>query len=264
MALSLSGCRSSKQVAGGLDKEQLSAAKERYAAVIGQNFDYQYLQAKVKYSLGGGKALSGKLNIEHGQRICMTVTVLGIEVARVEANAERVIIVDKVNKAYVRTTVADAAARLGLADEAQIEAVEALLLGRMFVPGRGLAAKDDFSRLTWYPMENNELQADFLAEKYQLSYVIGAENNLVATQVKVLANGSNAVWEYAEPTAVENGSMPTEESLTVTGAGQNLSAQLTLSNPSVSKKSWSSFEPSANYREVTFAEFVENLKKLKN
>ena len=264
MTFSLVGCRSSKQAAGGLNREELKAAQERYETVIGQGFDYQFLQAKVKYSVDGSKALSGKLNIEHGQRICMTVTVLGIEVARIEANGERVLLVDKVNKVYVRTTVADVAARLGLADEAQIEAVEALLLGRMFVPGRGLATREDFSRLTWYPMENNELQADFVADKYQLSYVIGAENRLVATQVNVLANGANAVWEYAAPTEVAGGSMPTEESLSLTGQSRNISAQLSLSNVQLAKKGWTSFEPSANYREVTFAELIEQLKKMKN
>ncbi|MBE6332912.1 MAG: DUF4292 domain-containing protein [Bacteroidales bacterium] len=262
MALSLSGCRSSKQVAGGLDKEQLSAAKERYAAAIDRNFDFQYLQAKVRYSLDGGKTLSGKLYVEHGQRICMTVAVLGIEMARIEANRDEVMVVDKVDKVYARTSVADAATRLGLENEAQLEAVEALLLGRIYVPGRGIASKEDFGRLTWYPMENNELQADFVTEKYQLSYVIDGENRVVATQINVPEKNSGFVWEYAEPTAVENGWMPTQESLSATGKSP-LNAHLALSNPSVGR-SWTSFTPSANYREVTFAELIEIVKKLKN
>ena len=262
MALTLVGCRSSRQVAGGLDRKELSAARERYEAVIGRNFDYEFLQAKVKYALDGGKALSGKLNIEHGQRICMTVTVLGIEVARVEANRETVTVVDKYDKVYATTTVADAAARLGLEDEARLEAVEALLLGRMFVPGNGLAGKKDFDKLTWYPMENNELQADYMADKYQLSYVIDADNRVVATQVNVPEKKASFVWEYAAPVEVANGSMPSPETLPATGA-KPLAAQLTLSNPSVGKRSWTSFEPSANYRQVTFAELIEIIKNLK-
>jgi len=276
MALLMSGCHSSKNATSGLGKEELAAAKERYEAVVARNFKYDYLQAKIKYSLGGGKALNGKLNIEHGKRLCMTVTVLGIEVARIEADQENVTVVEKVDKIYARVPIAEAASKLGLEDEAKLEAVEALLLGRIFVPGKGMAEVSDFNKLTWYPMENSELQGDYLAEKYQLSYVMNDKNYLVATQVKVKKNnpddnanpnsGGNEntfVWEYASPTELEGGSLPTEETLTMSGA-RNMSATITMSAPSTAKKNWNSFSPGSNYREVTFAELIETIKKLKN
>jgi len=263
MALLMSGCRSSKNTTSGLGKEELAAAKERYEAVVARNFKYDNLQAKLKYSLGIGKSLNGKLNIEHGKRLCMTVTVLGIEVARVEADQQYVTVVQKVDKVYARVPIAEAASKLGLEDEAKLEAVEALLLGRMFVPGRGVAEAGDFNKLVWYPMENSELQGDYLAEKYQLSYVMNDKNYLVATQVKVNSNANTFVWEYANPIEIEGGTMPTEETLSVSGA-RSLSANITMSSPSVSKKSWNSFSPGSNYREVTLPELIETIKKLKN
>lgn len=267
LTFALTGCRSSKTTTSGMGKEELAAAKERYEAVIGRNFKYDYLQAKMKYSLGGGKSLNGRLNIEHGKRLCMTVTLLGIEVARIEANQETVTVVEKVDKIYARVPIAEAAAKLGLENEAKLEALEALLLGRIFVPGKGVAESGDFGKLTWYPMENSELQADYLTDKYQLSYVMSDKNYLVATQVKVNANpNANAntiVWEYAQPIEIEGGSMPTEETLTMSGA-KNISASITINNPSASKKNWSSFEPGSNYRQVTLLELFETIKKLKN
>ena len=262
LALTVTGCRSDKTATSGLGKEELAAAKDRYEAVVARNFAYDNLQAKMKYSLGG-RGLNGKLNIEHGKRLCMTVTILGIEVARVEADQQTVTVVDKVDKVYARMSVTEAAAKLGLEDEAQLEAVEALLLGRMYVPGRGVAEAGDFGRLVWYPMEDNELQADYVTERYQLSYVLSSNNQLVATQVKVPERNSTVVWEYAEPQQVAEGWMPGEESLTMTGT-KNVSASLTISSPSTSKKSWTSFDPGTNYREVTLAELVEMIKKMKN
>ncbi len=272
LTLTLTGCRSSKNTVPGMGKEELAAAKERYEAVIARNFPYETLQAKMKYSLGGGKALSGKLNIEHGKRLCMTVTILGIEVARVEADQENVTIVQKVDKVYARVPIAEAAAKLGLENEAKLDALEALLLGRIFVPGKGVAESSDFSKLTWYPMENAELQGDFLTEKYQLSYVMNDQNYLVATQV-VTPNPTSAnpssltpnrfVWEYANPIELSGGTMPTEETLSVSGA-RSLSANITMSAPSTAKKNWNSFSPGSNYRQVTLAELFETIKNLKN
>ncbi len=264
MVMALTGCRSHKVTTSGLGKEEMAAAKVRYEAVFARNFDYEYLQAKMKYSLDGSKALSGKLNVEHGKRLCLTVTVMGIEIARIEADQQTVMIYDKFDKVYAKASIAEVVAKLGLESEARLEALEALLLGRVFVPGRGLAASSDFEKLVWYPLENKELQADFVTEKYQLSYVMSPENYLVATQVKVPTKQSTFVWEYASPIEVEGGWMPTDETLSVAGGGRNMSANLTISNPVVSKKGWKSFEPGSNYREVTFAELFEIVKKIKN
>ena len=83
-ALTLASCRSAKNATSNLAKEEITAAKNRFEAVTARNFDYDLLQSKVKYALGG-KSLSGRLNIEHGKRLCLTVTVMGIEVARIDA-----------------------------------------------------------------------------------------------------------------------------------------------------------------------------------
>lgn len=256
------GCRSSKPVSGGLDKKLKGEAKARYEACLSRNFQYDYLQAKMKYTLGN-KSLSGKLNIEHGKRLCMTVTVLGIEVARVEANTENVVIVDKVDKVYAQVSIAEAASRIGLENEAKLEALEALLLGRMFVPGQGPATKSDFSRLTWWPLDNNELQADYVSDKYQLSYILNGDNYLVVTQVNVPSKEASFVWEYANPLELENGTMPTRETLSVKGP-QSVSADLSMSSPSVAKKGWTSFSPSSNYKQVSFSELIDIIKKMKN
>lgn len=259
-ALTLASCRSAKNATSNLAKEEITAAKNRFEAVTARNFDYDFLQSKVKYDFGG-KSLSGRLNIEHSKRICFTITVMGIEVARVEANPETVYIVNKVNKVYAKVAFSEAAARLGLQEEAKLETLEALLLGRIYLPGKGLATKGDFNQFVWYPMSNEELQADYIAEKYQLSYVMDGTNYLVATQVKVPAKQSTFVWEYADPTTVSSGSVPTRQTLSVSG-DRHLSFDFSLSSPSTNPKNWNSFQPSEKYREVTFLELIDSIKNM--
>ena len=262
MALLLvSACHSSKKTLGTLTKEEMNSAKTRYEAVVANQFKYDAFQAKLKYSLGG-KSLSGRLTIEHGKRLSLTVTVMGIEVARVEATPEEVMVVDKVDKVYAKVAFAEAAAHMGLQEEAKLETLEALFLGRIYLPGSGEATKGDFAKFAWYPMPNNEMQADYVTEQYQLSYVFDANNRLVVTQVKVPAKSSSFVWEYDSPVAVAEGSVPGQHTLTAS-AQQTLSAQLSMSSPAVNKKSGAAFRPSDNYRQVSFPELVEIVKNLK-
>ena len=67
----------------------------------------------------------GKLNIEHGKRLCMTVTLLGIEVARVEADEDVLLVVDKFDKVFAALPIAEAVSKLGLQEEAKLETLEA-------------------------------------------------------------------------------------------------------------------------------------------
>ena len=260
-ALCLTSCRSQKNVTTTMSKEELGEARTRFEQVVGHNFKYDTFQAKLKYDLGG-KSLSGKLNIEHGKRLCLTVTVMGIEVARIEATPDQVMVVDKVDKVYAKAALGEVAARIGLQEEAKLETLEALLLGRLYLPGTGEAGKGDFSKFAWYPMDNKELQADYLTDRYQLSYVLDMTDHLVATQVKVPARQSTFVWEYANPVALDGGEVPGRHTLSMSGS-MAMTTSFTMSNPSVAKKNWNSFQPSDHYREVTFAELIEIIKKMK-
>lgn len=259
-ALSLTGCHSSKKTAdGGLDSKQLGEAKVRFETVVDNGFSYDCLQAKAKYSLKG-KTLSGKFFLEHGKRMCMTVTMLGIELARVEANTEVVYIVDKFDRIYAKVPIAEFASKLGLQDEASFDAIEALFLGRIFVPGHGVAQNRDFKRLAWKSLENDVLQGSYSTQKYGLTYDVDANNNLSKTQVVLPGGGSAFTWKYGSPVKVADGFLPSEQTLIAKTADIDLSAQISLSSVDL-KKSWTSFSPSG-YREVSFAELLQTIKKV--
>ncbi|MBQ0056921.1 MAG: DUF4292 domain-containing protein [Bacteroidales bacterium] len=257
--MTLAGCHSSKSGAeGGAGSKELKEAKPRYETVVSQAPTYQSLQAKAKYTLFG-KSLSGNLYLEHGKRICMTINILGIEMARIEANTEYVYFVNKMEKEYAKVTIADAASRLGLQDEASFDAVEALLLGQIFIPGQGQATTKDFRRLAWESGDNGRLTGTFKAQKYNLAYTIGQNNNLTETCVTMPGSGATVSWTYSSPVTVGNGSIPTVETLSAKGGERNISAQISLSK--IAEKNWSSL-PLSSYREISFADMFNKLKSL--
>ena len=265
----LSSCTGKKRVTKGkneLDTRNeavLAIEKNRYEEALQTAFDFKSLQSRAKYSFGK-KSLNGRLNIERGKRLCMTVTVLGIEVARVEVNRETVLIVDKFDKIYTELSIEEFADRMGLQDEMRYEAIECLLLGRMFIPGCGEAEAKDFKKLNWTIKEEN-LVGELSKPRYSLEYVIGNDNKLANTIVK--ANGGAeevaVAFTYRGHQSIEGGEFATQEQITLFRGNEEIKAELTLSAP-IMGKTWTPFSPTEAYKQVSMQELVTAIKNMKN
>lgn len=264
----LTSCSGKKRIvkgAGDADPQKVAvvaAEKNRYEAAIQNTLDFKMLQSRVKYSFGD-KSLNGRLNIEHGKRLCMTVTVLGIEVARVEVNRENVVIVDKFDKLYTELTIEEFAERMNLQDEMRYEALECLLLGRIFIPGSGEAEVRDFKKMNW-AMKDDNLTGELTKPRYSLEYVIDKDNRLTNTIVTA-KDGSvskSVTFMYKGYQTVEDGEFATQEQITLINDNKAVKADLTLSAP-IMGKTWTSFTPTEAYKKVTFQELLTAVKNMK-
>lgn len=271
IAVLLSSCTSKKKVVNPTSNPEAEAAQAMESAIqrgrfeesLGKSGDFNLLQLRTKYSLGD-KSLSGRLNVEMGKRLCMTVTVLGIEVARVEANDKSVVVVDKFDKLYTELSIEDFAAQFGLKDEMQYDALECLLLGRMFIPGTGEARAKDFNKLEW-SIDNGLLIGELSKQKYTLSYIVDEDNRLARTVVSAQREGVDAsiACTYSGYQSVENGELAMNESFALKAQNLNLKADLSLSSPIVGK-AWTAFVPSAAYKKVSIQEIIAAIKNIKN
>lgn len=271
IAVLLSSCTSKKKVVNPTSNPEAEAAQAMESAIqrgrfeesLGKSGDFNLLQLRTKYSLGD-KSLSGRLNVEKGKRLCMTVTVLGIEVARVEANDKSVVVVDKFDKLYTELSIEDFAAQFGLKDEMQYDALECLLLGRMFIPGTGEARAKDFNKLEW-SIDNGMLIGELSKQKYTLSYIVDEDNRLARTVVSAQREGVDAsiACTYSGYQSVENGELAMNESFALKAQNLNLKADLSLSSPIVGK-AWTAFVPSAAYKKVSIQEIIAAIKNIKN
>ena len=262
VAVALTGCSASRKSTSGTKPS--AEAKACFETAVKSGFDFDCLQSKVKYQLAG-KGLGGKLNVEHGKRLALSVTVMGIEMARVEANSDSVVIVNKLDKSYAVLSVAELAEQLGMQREMRYEALEALLLGRIFIPGEGMASASDYKRLAWTVGEENVQLGTYEGENYSLAYQLSPEGQLEQTLVTVPARNMTFGWQYAELQKLDNGGkMPAVEVLTGNLKGSAVEMQLTVEKPTLNSKGWTPFQPTEKYRRLELREFVDNLKKLKN
>jgi len=241
--------------------------KARFESVVQNNYKYEALQSKVKYSMGK-TSLNGKMCLESGNRLCLQVNapLIGFEVARVEASQDSVLLVDKYDKMYSILSLANLYNIKDISGH-EMEALECIMLGRIYIPGRGQASSRDYNKLTWStPMladgKQGYSEGLYKGDDYSILYSIDENGRLVSTLLAVGAK--TARWEYSDYQEIEEGLwLPTQEFITATNAdNKEISAGLKLTNPSLGESNWRDFTPTDSYNKVTVKELGNRIKSL--
>lgn len=242
--------------------ETIKNQKARFDQIVGNMTDFNLFQARTKYSLGN-KSLSGRLNIEHGKRMKLTATVLGIEVIRLDINREQVTIVDKFDKLYTVLSIDELAQKLGLQEEMRYDAIESLIMGRMFIPGKTVTKSGDFKSVTWTTLPTGEMIGDFIKDKYVLNYVFDNNNNLQVTAVRLndTADPFTVSYEYEDYQQISNIIFPGNSTVRVITDDSNIQVGISMSNPTEGK-TWTAFVPNGEYRQVTISDLIDAIENL--
>lgn len=150
--LALASCHTSKNVTttktpatsttGTTSTTQIASTTECVKKVASHALTQQCLTAKLKVNLNAlGKELSvnGTLRMKRDDVVQITLTFLGIEVGRLEFTPQDVLIVDRMNKQYVRAAYSE----VGFLKTAELDfyAMQSLFWNELFVPGQRSAEK---------------------------------------------------------------------------------------------------------------------------
>lgn len=263
----LTSCTSSRKATKGGESQPLAnrELQARFQQQVAGAFDYMNLSSKVKLS-AMGRSLNGQLQLEHGKRFSLSVKapMLGFEIGRVEMDADSLTIVNKLDKVYSRTALSKLAS--GHTDEICVEAVECLMLGRIFVPGRGEAGKSDFVRLDWTVQDDGTMVGTYRGESYDLTYTIDGSNRLIATTLAFSGRDMKATWTYSDFLEVgKEGVLPAKEAIAATRpVGSDIEAGLVLGQPVFTGGGLRLFVPNDQYDRVSLSEMIEKFKNLKN
>lgn len=258
----LAGCHRSRSVVGG-DSSYSKADRERYEAALKGYVAYQSLQSKVVFRMGG-KSLKGTLRMVEGKHLMLAVNapLLGFEVARVEMEHDSVWIINKFDKTYAIGTFTEMQERLGT--DVSLEALQCLLIGRMYLPGRGAAAASDFKQFMWTTMVDGSLVGEYSQDaRYTITYVIGENNRLKEVVLKVPARDVEVRWSYEKYASVGKTFWPGSETLSAHIADKQVKGEMTLGTPTFSIPMWNRFVPSRGYKRVSVVELMNAVKKLK-
>lgn len=232
-------CRSTKNLENTTSSAAVTApaaTASTAAAVVKNvaknNLTKTCLTAKVKVEIEGlGKSLSanGTLRMKRDDVVQLSVTFLGMEVGRLEFTPQDVLIVDRLNKQYVRAAYSE----VSFLKKANLDfyALQSVFWNELFVPGERSAA-NSASRFTLSYQNGTPVLS--LTNTPQLSYRFLTQPNpalLTALVVRGTKESDKGEFrfDYADFSAFDGRQFPNTMSMNVTGTGKDMGLKLNLS-----------------------------------
>ena len=189
--------------------------------------------AKVKLSGIGGKDLSvnGKLQMKRNNVIRISLRFLGMEVGLLEFTPQDVLVVDRINKQYVRATYAD----VSFLKQANLDfyALQSLFWNELFIPGQHYLAASDLKRFSLQETANAFVLSPNNTPKLAYSFFTNEASSLIE---RIMVKGKNASdkgefsFNYADFRTLAGHPFPSKMDMSVKGTGKDISLSLSLSS----------------------------------
>ena len=259
----MAGCSSVRKVekaplVGGL------TGTDYLEKVIEQAPGWQSLSGKAALSLDlGAKGKSGvtaTLRIKRGEVIRLSVApLLGIEVARMDISPQGVLLLDRLNKRYVRLTFGQLSEWAHA--ELNFNILQSLFLNELFLPDKArLAATDALRfRITNEPDGFVRLEATE-GKAFACSFRTTADQGLLQESlIRMEGTPYGLSWRYDDFQSVGSKLFPRHSFVSVEGTGQPLSLDIALSRLS-DESDWDAHtDVPSRYKEVGIDEIIKAL-----
>lgn len=264
MLMFMASCSSTKMLKKSSSIEGMSE-KEYVENVISNAGGWDALTAKMSLTIDfdgkGATKVNGTLRIKKGEVIQMSIApLLGIEVARAEISPDGVLVIDRMNKRYVKVSFAELKS-LAHAD-LDFHTLQALFLNELFLPGKGDLSLRDINA---FRIEQ-ETEAVWLevrkVKQFTYQFLTQApEAWLKESRIGLNESPYLLSWKYDGFQKLEQKHFPTDMRLTFIGGKKPAKATLALSRLSTNANWETHTEVSKKYERVKLEDILKQLLK---
>lgn len=262
-ALFVVSCSTTKNVKKADFIEGLSEA-EYWENVLSncRGIEKEALTAKMSLSLdlsGKTTKVNGTMRIKKGEVVQLSIApLLGIEVARAEISPDGVLVIDRMNKRYVRVSFSE----LQKLTNAQLDfhTLQALFLNEIFLPGKKELTSRDFSAFD-VELMGKDVRLDVRKSKrFSYSFLMqGTEALLKESLVGLKDENYGLSWKYENFRSFEQRLFPNTMKLSLQGLKNPMNATFSLSRLSANSN-WDSYtKVSDKYERVKLEDLIKRL-----
>ena len=234
--------------------------------VITSSPDWKSLSGKTSLELFMGQKdrtkVNASLKIFRDEAIQLSVApILGIEVARLEITPEGLLLVDRMNKRFVRAPFAEVSQLLNV--ELDFHVLQSLFLNELFLPGKThLGVSDVKSFVLSMDGEQVKLQPKKMKKVNYQFFTSSQDGSLEKTIVGLQGTGVSLDWDYSDFTTLEKRLFPRTTKVSLKGVSKEYALQLKMSRMSVNAKWNGPTQLSPKYKQMSVAEILKVLMKL--
>lgn len=282
LAFAVASCGTSKSLTGGEGRGKGQAGGAG-AAVTG-SLDYmrkvydnevyaQSISSRIKFTVGTGKkdiSVSGSLKMKKDEVIRIQLTPLGLmEVGRLEFAKDYVLIMDRINKEYIKVGYSDVdfLKKNGL----DFYALQALFWNSLFVPGTQKITDSSLKSFTVTPMDAVvgtivSLKRGNMDYRWTTDNATGRIKAVDVTYSDKTAGTTTVTCRYGSFKPLGRKAFPSDITLTMKSnavkKGNNMSVNIAISDIDTSDD-WETFtQVSGKYRQVSVKDVMNRLLKM--
>ena len=221
--------------------------------------------AKVNLSvdLDGKSAtkVGGTLRIKRGEVIQLSVApLLGIEVARAEISPTGILVIDRVNKRYVRASFSELESLVHA--DLDFHSLQALFLHELFLPGNSRMTVRDASNFRVDVKTQEVVLEAKKGGRFTYQFLIQVPEAVLKESCIALAGTPYLLrWKYDAFRPFEQEQFPTDMQIIFEGAEKPVKAAMALSRLSTNSNWETHTEVSARYMKVELADILKLLIK---
>lgn len=271
MPLIIGGCKSKSVVVEPTKPETAEEIKERdYLLKVNDNAQYvKFITSKVKFSVQVGVqklTLTGNLKMKRDDCIRLQLMAFGfVEAGRIELTPEYVLIMDRINKQYMKATYSsiDFLRNSGL----NFYSMQAMFWNELFIPGQSKVTDEGLlSRMTVdlsgddaiLALDDGKMKYRWLTTKDQGR--ISMANVIYSDQFK---GNTQLNWDYDDFRSIGGKKVfPCGHSILFTVPEKEVKLGMTLNNIKHDDNWETRTDVSASYREVTVDEILRRFMAL--
>ena len=222
------------------------------------------LTAKMSLALdisGKTTKVSGTMRVKKGEVVQLSVApLLGIEVARAEISPNGVLVIDRMNKRYVRVSFDE----LQELTNAQLDfySLQALFLHELFLPGNSRMTVRDASNFRVDVKTQEVVLEAKKGGRFTYQFLTQAPEAVLKESCIALAGTPYLLrWKYDAFRPFEQEQFPTDMQIIFEGAEKPVKAAMALSRLSTNSNWETHTEVSARYMKVELADILKLLIK---
>lgn len=260
----LASCSSTKSVKSSDFIDNLSET-EYMERVLENSANWEAVTAKMSATLKlNGKStgkVSGTLRIKRGEVIQMSIApFLGIEVGRAEITPDGMLVIDRVNKRYVKVSFEELKALANVNLDFHI--LEALFLNEVFLPGKDKLSVRDLSSFKMNKNQPDVLLQVKKSKTFQYTFRTEAPEGLLKESHIGLTGTAYALqWKYDDFQPLEQHQFPSSMFVSFEGGSKPTNASFSLSRLSTNADWETHTEVSKKYQKVELEEIIKMLVK---
>ena len=185
----------------------------------------------------GTKTLSskGSLRIVNNEAILLSVQPLfGIEMFRLYVEPEHIIILDRMNKRYVKESFEDIKGKNPVGFN--FYTLQSLFTNNLFIPEKSSVSLKDYKTFRYSEGENNYiLAARDKKSNIDYTFSINGNDQITLTELNMPANQYSLQWNYDQFTLMNNLFFPYEMKIVASTQKRNLNTNISLSSISLNE-----------------------------